>query len=96
MPQEMDVWRIAKLLIDQHSDDADTAALRYRNQCESHGLHDGAAFCRRVLDVIAELQNEKVPTPSNCWPTTERRGRTMRRGEAGPKATYKKIHEETV
>ena len=71
MPYEIDVWRVAQLLIKQHGDAADGAARRHRNHCESIDLYDGAAFWHHVLDAIAELENPKVPMRPNRGVMTE-------------------------
>ena len=65
MPDEIDVWRVAQLLIKQHGDYADAEARRRHDHCESGGLHDGWAFWWRVVRAIAELRNETAPTRPN-------------------------------
>jgi hypothetical protein len=51
-----DIYRAAKLLIDQHADDAPMRAAQRADGLLEEGDVDGAAVWRRILEAIEELQ----------------------------------------
>ena len=58
---EIDIWRSAKLLIDQHGDEAAIhAAMRVDELLEASDL-DGYTVWRRVLKSVEELLNKGPP-----------------------------------
>ena len=58
MPDEIDIYRSAKLLIDQHGEDAPIfAAMQADKRMESGDL-DGCAVWKRVLKAVHELLDE--------------------------------------
>ena len=59
MTSDLDIYRSAKLLIDQHSDEAPIHAAMKADELSEKGDLDGAAAWRRILDAINELQDEK-------------------------------------
>jgi len=51
-----DIFRAAKLLIDQHGEDAPIRAAQRADQLLVGGDLDGATVWRRILEAIEELQ----------------------------------------
>jgi hypothetical protein len=51
-----DIFRAAKLLIDQHGDDAAMRAAQRADGLLEEGDVDGAAVWRQILEAIEELQ----------------------------------------
>ena len=56
MIDDPDIFRAAKLLIDQHGDDAPIHAAQRADGLLEEGDVDGAAVWRRILEAIEELQ----------------------------------------
>ena len=61
MPDEIDVYRSAKLLIDQHGKDAPIFAAMQADKCLEAGDLDGKAVWMRVIRAIEELQDRRPP-----------------------------------
>ncbi len=61
MPDEIDIYRSAKLLIDQHGDDAPIHAAMQADRCLEAGNLDGKATWMRVIGAIKELTNTDTP-----------------------------------
>ncbi len=61
MPDEIDVWRSAQLLITNHGDDAEAKARQSLEHCQRHGAVDGVAFWQPVEVAIGELRRMKPP-----------------------------------
>jgi hypothetical protein len=59
--REIDIWRVAVLMVDRYADDAEANADRRADELETEGDHAGAAIWRRVTDAIEQLTNT---TPS--------------------------------
>jgi hypothetical protein len=59
MIDDSDVFRAAKLLIDQHGDDDAIRAAQRVDQLADEGDLDGAAVWRQILEAIDELQRER-------------------------------------
>jgi len=59
MIDDPDVFRAAKLLIDQHGDDDAIRATQRVDQLADEGDLDGVAVWRRILEAIDELQRER-------------------------------------
>jgi hypothetical protein len=59
MPPDIDIYRSAKLLIDQHGDEADIEAAMKADAMLEAGDIDGQRVWMRILDVIRELQKTK-------------------------------------
>ena len=59
MPDDLDIYRSARLLIDQHGDEAAIRAAERADAMLEHGDMDGVAVWHRILDAIRELQDEK-------------------------------------
>ncbi len=61
MPEEIDIYRSAKLLIDQHGEDAPIFAAMQADKCFEAGGLDGKAVWMRVIAAIKELTNTHTP-----------------------------------
>ena len=64
MPDDIDIYRSAKLLIDQHGEDAPIFAARQADKCLEAGDLDGKAVWMRVIRAIKEPQ-DRQPTVFN-------------------------------
>ena len=54
--EDPDIFRAAKLVIDQHGGDAGLRAGERADELFEHGDYDGAAIWRRILSAVGELQ----------------------------------------
>ncbi|MCH9051259.1 MAG: hypothetical protein IIA72_09255 [Proteobacteria bacterium] len=61
MPDEIDVYRSAKLLIDQHGEDASIFAAQQADACLAAGDLDGKAVWMGVIRAIEQLTNTDAP-----------------------------------
>ncbi len=61
MPSEIDIYRSAKLLIDQHGEDAPIFAAQQADRCLEAGDLDGKAVWMRVIRAIKEMTNTHTP-----------------------------------
>ena len=61
MPEEIDIYRSAHLLIEQHGDDASIHAAQEADACSEKGDLDGKATWMRVIGAIKELTNTNTP-----------------------------------
>ncbi len=61
MTSDLDIYRSAKLLVDQHGDDAPIFAAMQADKCLAAGDLDGKAVWMPVIAVIAELTNTDSP-----------------------------------
>ncbi len=61
MPSEIDIYRSAKLLVDQHGEDAPIFAAMQADRCLEAGDLDGKAVWMRVIGAIEELTNTDAP-----------------------------------
>ncbi len=59
MPPNIDVWRVAQLLITNHGGNAEVRARRSLEHCQRNGVVEGVAFWRRVEAAIGELRRMK-------------------------------------
>jgi hypothetical protein len=60
---EIDIWRIANLMLKCYGDEAETeSAIRSAELAEA-GDSAGAAVWRRVTDAIGQLENTTPPGP---------------------------------
>ncbi len=62
MTSDLDIYRSAKLLIDQHGEDAPIFAAMQADKCLEVGDLDGKAVWMGVIRAIKELQ-DRQPTP---------------------------------
>jgi hypothetical protein len=63
MITEIDIWRVASLMLTQYGDDADIESAIRAEELFEEGDHNGAAVWRRVIDAIAQLLNTIPPGP---------------------------------
>ena len=61
MPDEIDIYRSAKLLVDQHGTDAPIFAAMQADKCLGAGDLDGKAVWMRVIRAINELLDQQPP-----------------------------------
>ncbi len=61
MPEEIDIFRSGKLLIDQHGEDAPIFAAQQADKCLEAGDLDGKAVRMGVIRAIKELVYQKPP-----------------------------------
>ena len=62
MPPVLDIYRSAKLLIDQHGEDAPIFAAQQADKCLEAGDLDGKAVWMRVIGAIKELLDQQPPS----------------------------------
>ena len=62
MPSEIDIYRPAKLLIDQHGEDALIFAAMQADRCLEAGDLDGKAVWMQVIRAIKELLDQQPPS----------------------------------
>ena len=62
MPDEIDIYRSAKLLIDQHGEEAPIFAAQQADKCLGAGDLDGKATWMRVIGAIEELLDRQPPS----------------------------------
>jgi len=53
--QEIDIWRVAVLMVNRYADDAEASADRRADELETEGDQAGAAIWRRVTAAIEQL-----------------------------------------
>ena len=61
MTADIDIWRAAKRLIDQHDEDATFVAAQRADAMLDAGDLDGLATWKRILKAIGELSRGKKP-----------------------------------
>jgi hypothetical protein len=59
--REIDIWRVAALMVKRHADDAEANADRRAVELETEGDHTGAAIWRRVTVAIERLTDTTGP-----------------------------------
>ena len=62
MTSDLDIYRSAKLLIDQHGEDAPIFAAQQADACLEKGDLDGKAVWMGVIRAIKELLNQQPPS----------------------------------
>ena len=62
MTSDLDIYRSAKLLIDQRGKDAPVCAAMQADKCLEAGNLDGKATWMRVIGAIKELLNQQPPS----------------------------------
>jgi len=62
MTSDLDIYRSAKLLIDQHGEDAPIFAAMQADKCLEDGDLDGKAVWMGVIRAIKELLNQQPPS----------------------------------
>ena len=61
MIQEIDIWRVAVLMVNRYADDAEANADRRAAELATDGDHAGAAIWRRVTVAIERLTDTAGP-----------------------------------
>ena len=59
--REIDIWRVAVLMVNRYADAAEAKADRCVAELETEGDHTGAAIWRRVTVAIEQLTNTTGP-----------------------------------
>ena len=59
MTNRMDIWRAAKLLVDQHSADAPARAAQRSDELLAAGDMEGRSVWLRILEAVKELIGTK-------------------------------------
>ena len=59
--REIDIWRVAVLMINRYANDAEANADRRADELETEGDQAGAAIWRRVTDAIEQLTDTTGP-----------------------------------
>jgi hypothetical protein len=60
---EIDIWRVATLMLKRYGDEADIESAIRAEEFFEAGDHNGAAVWLRVIDAIAQLLNTTPPGP---------------------------------
>jgi hypothetical protein len=60
---EIDIWRVANLMLKRYGDDADIESAIRADELAEEGDHNGAAVWRRIIDAIGQLENTTPPGP---------------------------------
>ena len=63
MIPEIDIWRVAFLMLNRYGDEADIESAIRAEELAEAGNHNGAAVWWRVIDAIAQLLNTTPPGP---------------------------------
>ena len=63
MIPEIDIWRVANLVLKRYGDEADIESAIRAEELAEEGDHNGAAVWRRVTDAIGQLANTTPPGP---------------------------------
>ena len=61
MIPEIDLWRIANLMLKRYGDHADAESARRADELAAAGDHYGAAVWRRIMDAVDRLANRTSP-----------------------------------
>ncbi len=59
MTSDLDIYRSAKLLVDQHGEDAATHAAMEADKLMAKGAMEGAAIWRRIVKAVEELHRQE-------------------------------------
>jgi len=62
---EIDIWRIATLMLKCYGDEADIESAIRAEELAEAGDGAGAAVWRRITDAIGQLENDTSPGPLN-------------------------------
>jgi hypothetical protein len=60
---EIDIWRVANLMLKRYGDDAEVESAKRANELAEVGDYKGAAVWRRVVGAIGQLANTTPPGP---------------------------------
>jgi hypothetical protein len=60
---EIDIWRVANLMLKRYGDNAEVESTVRADELTAAGDHDGAAVWCQITDAIAQLANQTPPGP---------------------------------
>jgi hypothetical protein len=60
--REIEIWRIAILMVNRYTDEAEANSLQRVEELAAEGDHAGAAIWRRVTVAIAQLTDTTGPS----------------------------------
>jgi hypothetical protein len=60
---EIDIWRVANLMLKRYGDEADIESAIRAEQLADAGDRAGEAVWRRIIDAIGQLENTTPPGP---------------------------------
>jgi hypothetical protein len=63
MIPEIDIWRVANLMLKHYGDEADTESAIRAEELAAAGDWVGEAVWRRIIDAIGQLENTTPPGP---------------------------------
>ena len=63
MTSEIDIWRVANLMLKRYGDQAEVESAIRTQELAANGDSAGAAVWRRITDAIGELVNTTPPGP---------------------------------
>jgi len=63
MIPEIDIWRVAKLMLDRYGDQAEVESAIRMQELALNGDSAGAATWRQIVDSIEQLVNVTPPGP---------------------------------
>ena len=63
MIPEIDIWRVASLMLSRYGDEADIEGAIRAEELAEAGDSAGAAVWRRITDAIGQLENNTSPGP---------------------------------
>ena len=66
MIPEIDIWRVAKLMLERYGDQAEVESAIRMQELAFSGDSAGAAVWRRIIDAIGQLVNMTPPGPVHC------------------------------
>ena len=66
MIPEIDIWRVAKLMLERYGDQAEVESAIRMPELAFSGDSAGAAVWRRIIDAIGQLVNMTPPGPVHC------------------------------
>jgi len=60
---EIDIWRVANLMLKRYRDEADIESAIRAEELAEEGDRAGEAIWRRIIDAIGQLENTTPPGP---------------------------------
>jgi hypothetical protein len=63
MIPEVDIWRVAKLMLQRYGDQAEVESAIRMQELAFNGDSAGAAIWRRIIDAIGQIVNMPPPGP---------------------------------
>ena len=63
MIPEIDIWRVANLMLKRYGDEADIESTIRTEELTEKGDWTGEAIWRRIIDAIGQLENTTPPGP---------------------------------